>query len=175
MHLRASVVGVNLRVCSVGMCACAQAGLRAHARHVGPDGVSTRTSILTFRWALAMEGKVHESEVSVRADHASERGVPFPAAWRSELNIGAAHPVVNVDALARAACRHAREELSLPEDAQLNCRPQIPHAHSCTHARSRLGSSCMSLCMCLLMCFYVHAFEPTWQARWIARRCFDLD
>ena len=60
-------------------------GLHVHDRHVGPAGVSTRTSILTFRWALALEDEIHESEVSVRADHASERGVPFPAAWYNAL------------------------------------------------------------------------------------------
>ena len=77
-----------------------------------------------------MEGEIHESEVSVRADNASERGVPFPAAWRSELNIGAVHPVVNVDALGRAALQRACEELSLPEDANLDCRPSSALSHA---------------------------------------------
>ena len=70
-----------------------------------------------------MEDKIHESEVSVRADHAAERGVPFPAAWRTELNLGAVQPVLSVDALARSAVRRACEELPLPEDAKLGCRP----------------------------------------------------
>ena len=104
--------------------------LHAHDRHVGsPGAVLTRTSILTFSWAIAMEEKVHEFEVSVRSDHALKRGVPFPEEWRSDLNIGAARPVVNVDALARAACLRACEELSLPEDAQLDCRPACAHSH----------------------------------------------
>ena len=41
--------------------------------------------MLTFRWALATEDEVHESEVSVRADNASERGVPLPAAWQNAM------------------------------------------------------------------------------------------
>ena len=69
-----------------------------------------------------IDDKSHECKLFVRADHASERGVPFPAAWKSELNIGAARPVVNVDALAREACQRAREELSLPEGVNLDCR-----------------------------------------------------
>ena len=94
--------------------------LHAHGRHVGsPGAVLTWTSILTFHWAIALEDKIHECEVSVRADNASERGVPFPSAWKSELNIGAVQPVVNVDALAHSAVQRACEELSLPEDTQL--------------------------------------------------------
>ena len=92
-------------------------------RHIGSRDVLTRTSILTFRWAIAMEDKIHESEVSVRADNAAERGVPFPAAWRTELNLGAVQPVVSVDSLARSAVQRACEELSLSEDAKLDCRP----------------------------------------------------
>ena len=86
-------------------------GLHARDRHLGPPGVLTRTSILTFRWAVAMEDTIHESEVSVRADNAAERGVPFPATWRTELNLGAVQPVVSVDALARSAVQRACEEL----------------------------------------------------------------
>ena len=98
--------------------------LHVHGRYVGTRGsASISRPDLIFRWAIALADKIHESEVCVRADNASERGVPFPAAWRSELNIGAARPAVNVDALARAACRRAFEELSLLEDTQLDCRP----------------------------------------------------
>ena len=82
----------------------------------------TLRSSLTFRWAIVMDEKVRESKVSVRADHASERGVPFPAAWRKELNIGAARSVVDVDALARSAVRRVHEEHSLSEAAKLDCR-----------------------------------------------------
>ena len=73
-------------VCAyVGTCVCVHMGLHARDRHLGPPGVLTRTSILTFRWAIAMEDKIHESEVSVRADNASERGVPIPAAWQNAM------------------------------------------------------------------------------------------
>ena len=106
---------------------CKLVYMRVHVRaasctlagYVGDRGAAlTSRSSLAFRWAIVMDGKIHESEIHVRADHASERGVPFPAAWRKELL------VVNVDALADAACRRAREELSLSEDARLACRQQ---------------------------------------------------
>ena len=85
---------------------------------------------LIFRWAIAIEGKIHEAEVCVRADHASERGVPFPPSWRRELNICAAQPVVNVNVLTRSAVRRAHEEHSLPEAANLDCRPPCAHSHA---------------------------------------------
>ena len=104
------------------MCSCIV--IHAPDRYVGTAGAALHwQSSLAFRWEITIDDESHEREVSVRADNASERGVPFPAAWRSELNIGAAQPVVNVDALARAACLRACEELSLPEDTQLDCRP----------------------------------------------------
>ena len=77
---------------------------------------------LAFRWEITIDDESHQCDVSVRADHAAERGVPFPAAWRTELKIDAAQPAVDVDALAREACRRAREELSLPGVTQLHCR-----------------------------------------------------
>ena len=55
--------------------------------------------------------------------------MPFPAAWRKELNIGAAKLAVDVDDLVRSAVRRAREEHSLFEDAQLDCRPPLAHIH----------------------------------------------
>ena len=92
-------------------------------RYVGDRGAAlTLRSSLAFRWAIVMNDQIHESEVCVRADNASERGVPFPAAWRKELNIGAAQPVVDVDALARSAVLRVHEGHSLPEDAKLDCR-----------------------------------------------------
>ena len=42
---------------------------------------------------------------------------------QTELNLGAVQPVVSVDALARSAVQRVCEELSLPEDAKLDCRP----------------------------------------------------
>ena len=98
--------------------------LRVRGRYVGTRGsASISRPDLIFRWAIALVDKIHESEVSVRADHAAERGVPFPATWRTELNLGAVQPVVSVDALARSAVERACEELSLPDDAKLDCRP----------------------------------------------------
>ena len=63
-------------------------------RYVGTRGsASISRPDLIFRWAIALADKIHESEVSLRADNAAERGVPFPAAWRTELNLGAVQPV----------------------------------------------------------------------------------
>ena len=93
----------------------------------------TSRSKLAFRWAIALDGEIHESDVHIRADHAAERGVHFPAAWKMELNLGVAEPVVDVEALARAAVQRAREELSLSDATKLDCR--CPGKHTCTHER----------------------------------------
>ena len=82
----------------------------------------TWRSTLGFHWTIAVEGVIHESDVDVRADHAAERGVPFPAAWKRELGLGAAEPVVDVEALAHASVQRAREELSLSDATKLDCR-----------------------------------------------------
>ena len=99
--------------------------MHAHDRYVGAAAAAASHwyGKLTFRWEIAIDDESHESEVSVRADNAAERGVPFPATWTTELNLGAVQPVVSVDALARSAVQRACEELSLPEDAKLDCRP----------------------------------------------------
>ena len=47
-------------------------------RYAGACGVAlTWRSDLTFNWAIASDDASHESEVCVRADNASERGVPL--------------------------------------------------------------------------------------------------
>ena len=40
---------------------------------------------LTFHWAVAVGGAIHESDVHVRADNAAERGVPLPEGWQIVL------------------------------------------------------------------------------------------
>lgn len=59
---------------------------RAHGRYIGVGGSSSISRPnLICRWAIALEDEIHESEVCVRADNASERGVPLPAAWQNAL------------------------------------------------------------------------------------------
>ena len=89
----------------------------------------TRRSKLAFHWAIAVEGAIHEEDVYVRADNASERGVPFPASWKSDLGLGASGPVVDVEALASSAVRRVRGELRLPEALELTCRLMRTHAY----------------------------------------------
>ena len=55
-------------------------------RYVAARGAAlTSRPDLIFRWVIAMEDDIHECEVSVRADNASERGVPFPDVWRNAM------------------------------------------------------------------------------------------
>ena len=86
-----------------------------YARYSVPGNTDSRVMRtrpkLAFRWKITIDDESHQCDVSVRADHASERGVPFPVVW------------MKVDAMAREACRRAREELSLPDVTQLHCRP----------------------------------------------------
>ena len=108
------------------------------ARYTGARGAAlTWRSELTFNWAIAVDGVIHESEVCVRADHASERGVPFPKTWKSDLGLGDPKPVVDVDALAHSAALRVREELS-SNATEIDCRqPHAqPHAHTprCIHS-----------------------------------------
>ena len=113
----------------------------SYNRYAGDPGhLLTRRSNLAFQWAIALDGAIHESDAYVRADHAAERGVPFPAPWKSELSLGVAEPVVDVDALARAAILRAQEELSLSDASNLDCRQfsktfaqTDTHTHTHTH------------------------------------------
>ena len=105
----------------------------------------TSRSKLAFRWAIALDGEIHESDVHIRADHAAERGVHFPAAWKMELNLGVAEPVVDVEALAHAAVQRAWEDLSLTDATKLDCRPSsqaymhaYEHEHEQTYASTVL-------------------------------------
>ena len=86
---------------------------------------------------------IHESDVDVRADHAAERGVPFPAAWKRELNLGAEEPAVDVEALAHAAVQRAREELSLSNATKLDCRHSsqaYTHTYDHEHKHAHLST-----------------------------------
>jgi hypothetical protein len=102
----------------------------------------TWRSKLAFHWAIVVDGVIHESGVDVRADNAAERGVPFPAAWKRELNLGAAEPAVDVEALAHAAVQRAREELSLSDATKLDCRqPSQANTHTYEHEHAHAYSS----------------------------------
>ena len=87
-----------------------------------------------------MDGEIHESDVHIRADHAAERGVPLPAAWKTELSLGAAETVVDVEALSHAAVQRAREELSLTDATKLDCRPAYMHAYKHEHDQTYLST-----------------------------------
>ena len=59
----------------------------AHGRYVGPRTRPDRPDLI-FRWAIKIADEIHEAEVFVRADHASERGVPSPGAWHHAMRCG---------------------------------------------------------------------------------------
>ena len=61
------------------MCVC--------VRYIGDHGgVLVWRSSLAFHWAVAIGGAVLEADVQVRADNASERGVPLPEGWHVPLS-----------------------------------------------------------------------------------------
>ena len=98
----------------------------ALVRYVGDHtGVMSWRSTLAFHWAIAVGGAIHEEDVHVRADHAAERGVPFPETWKSDLGLG--KPVVDVEALARAAVHRVRDDLQVSDAAGLTCRLICTH------------------------------------------------
>ena len=74
-----------------------------------------------YRWAIGIDGAVHEDETEVRADHASSQGVPYPKGWKNMLGMRAGVPAV--DEFAATAVRRARVQLALGEDVKLDCRP----------------------------------------------------
>ena len=113
-----------------------RAYLRSHVnkRYAGDRGLTlTQRSTLTFHWAIAVGGAIHEEDVHVRADHAAERGIPFPATWKSDLALGASGPAVEVEALARSAVHRVRDELRLSEAVELTCRLICTHVCTLTH------------------------------------------
>ena len=135
--------------------------LQAYGRYIGARGAASKSRPdLIFRWAIAIEGKIHEAEVCVRADNAAERGVPFPTSWMSELGLRTTEPTVDVDALADSAVRRACEELSLPKGVRLNCRLCLC---ACTPLTATLAHE---RCMCAEMSVCV---ARTWQVRWSTR------
>jgi hypothetical protein len=90
-----------------------------------------------------VDGVIHESDVDVRADNAADRGAPFPAAWKRELNLGAEEPAVDVEALAHAAVQRAWEDLSLTDATKLDCRPSSQaymHAYKHEHEQTYLST-----------------------------------
>ena len=66
------------------MCTCSV--VHAHDRYVGAAGVASHWHAnLAFRWEITIDDESHQCDVTVRADHASERGVPIPAAWQNAM------------------------------------------------------------------------------------------
>ena len=66
-------------------------------RFSGSRGAAlTWLSNLTFEWALGSGDSIHKVEVSVKANNASERGVPFPMTLKKMCSDPA--PAVNLDA-----------------------------------------------------------------------------
>ena len=61
----------------------------AHDRCVGhADAAFQLHGNLLFHWAITIDDEIYECDVSVRADHASERGVPFPTPWHNAARCG---------------------------------------------------------------------------------------
>ena len=76
MHVRTSV---SLCTCSV---------VHAHDRYVGAGAALHWHDNLAFHWEITIGDDSHQCDVSVRADNASERGVPLPAAWQNAMRCG---------------------------------------------------------------------------------------
>ena len=73
------------------VCVCVRTSvcIRPHAqkRYAGdPRLVPMRRSSISFHWAIAMDGAIHEAEAHVRSDNVAERGVPLPEGWRVALS-----------------------------------------------------------------------------------------
>ena len=75
---------------------------------------------MAYKWAIGIDGALHESEIEVRADNASSQGVPYPKEWKNRLGMRAGVPAV--DEFAATAVKRARVELALGEDVKLDCR-----------------------------------------------------
>ena len=108
-----------------------KAGSRASRYDGGRGAMLTWRSNRAFRWGIAVDGAIHESDAHVRADHAAERGVSIPTAWKSELKFSAAEPIVDVEALSHAAVQRARQELSLAMRRSVSAGSL--HQYTCTH------------------------------------------
>lgn len=81
------------------MSVCSYIVIHARDRYVGSAGAALHwQSSLAFRWEITIDDESHEREVSVRADNASERGVPLPAAWQNAMRCS------DLSSRAEAAC-----------------------------------------------------------------------
>ena len=78
-------------------------------------------SVLKFKWEWRCPGGICENEVvTQRAGNASDRGVRLPAklqVLRDATKFGA-----ECAAIAKASVEHVREEFSLGDDVELECR-----------------------------------------------------
>ena len=58
---------------------------RNHGRGICEE--ASWRSKLAYKWAIGIDGALHESEIEVRADNASSHGVPYPKEWKNRLGM----------------------------------------------------------------------------------------
>ena len=100
LRLRSSIAGHRahihmhvplLRVFFALVCIFVHNCTRVHARqrYVGhADAALHWRGNLLFHWAITIDDEIHKCDVSVRADYALKRGVPFPTPWHNAVRCG---------------------------------------------------------------------------------------
>ena len=110
------------------------------------EAITSRT-LVRFTWYVSAPGLREAQDVELRCVNAVDKGVPTPKGWRSKLGWRIGTPAV--DEFAEKACKRARTELALSEDAKLDCRRH--HPETCAYDAD---VSCML--HCVRICVEVH-------------------
>ena len=100
--------------------------LCVYGRYTGDrDAPLTWSSTLAYDWAIAMDGKVHNHPIKVRADNASSQGILIPEHWRTAVRCR--------DLASRATEAARKAEAAADGIADVDCavagvpKPQLPH------------------------------------------------
>ena len=128
--------------CLLMLMSCCSACAHHHqnhssARYTGPAEKChqvTQKTKLRFTWHLVAEGLHETCDVQLTCQHAVQRGVHLPKAWKSKWRPGT--EVLLTDLWAREAVQHARAEFSLTDDVKIDCRSSFQldrHANSFMH------------------------------------------
>ena len=104
-------------------CMCSSLQKSFGARYSGPVEACQRVTQMTklsFTWLCVAEGLNETCEVQLTCQHAIQRGVHLPKAWKSRWRPGG--EVLPTDAWAHDAVQRVRGEFALTDDVKIDCR-----------------------------------------------------
>ena len=125
----------------------------------GGESTMTKHSMLIFEWDVDFKDgrRLRDVQKRIRADRAMNGGIPVP------IELTPSTAALQEAALGERAVLRAREELSLEDNVELECRRVLQidvlartHTHTrahhtCAHALHR-GRQMYDRCLCVCVC-----------------------